>query len=375
MDAHRPVDRRRGQPVTVVLLASLLAAQEEERKEGPRWSLGGILSTDLSALLAPPGARDTLPEEGIAGEYSVRAHLELDRRLSITVRSCVGCHGIEVESVYADLALADGLALRAGRIPVPFGGLSRRTSPAQAESSSRPLPWIMGGMVRRREFNMGIVPAPFVDNGVALQLDQTLRSLHVTLETALVRGLKGASPDINFISSRDFEDMNGEPAGAARLTATIGTLTLGISGSAGHYDAESALAYRMAAADFHLRLGDANLRLEFAGRQTEYEEPARGGVSERWSYVVQADMPLDARVRAFVLHDMLRVEGIRLGAGGPTTVPSLGTTDDENSIFRTAMGLVLNVRAGVQVKASAEYWDLTDFEDTWVFHFEVVVEF
>lgn len=346
-------------------------------EEYPRWSVSGVLSTDVSALLSDRGSRDTMPEEGIVGEYSLGGTLHASRDLRIVVRACVGCHGFELKDAYADFDLSSGLTVRAGRLPVPFGGLSRRTSPSQVESSSKPLPFVMGFMPRRREFNLGIVPAPIVDNGAAILARARLgEDVQVDFEAAVVRGLKGGVVDIDFEFSREFRDTNGEPAGAARTTLVVGPLTLGISGMGGHYDAEGALRYAMAGADLSLGWGDWNLRIEAVWRETEFIDASGGqDASKRLAYAAQIDVALGAEWRAFALSDGLRVEDLFLGPGGSSPFPVAGGADSTNTILRTAAGAVWAIRPGLLLKGSVEFWNFSDFDDTWVFHAALVASF
>lgn len=353
------------------------AAREPEEKF-PHWSVHGVFSTDFNALLSDRHARDTMPEEGVAGEYVLGASLHLDRRLTVSARSCFGCHGFELQSAVADYEILEGLTLRAGRFPLPFGSLSARFLPHQLESTSKPLPYIMGFMPRGREFNQGILPAPAVDNGAGATANLWLaEGVQLGLEAAVTRGFKGVAPDLDFELSRDFEDNNGEPAGAGRATLSAGPLALGLSAAGGRYDPDAELAYRLAGADLHLRFLEGwNLRLEGAWRETDFRDPAGDrDASRRWSYAAQIDGEIDLRWRVFVLHDALRVEGLFLTPAGPQPAPAPGSSDSENVVTRIAAGVVFAARPGVLLKTSAEFWNFSDFDDTWVFHATLVVAF
>lgn len=353
------------------------AAQREEEKF-PRWSVHGVFSTDFNALVSDRHSRDTMAEEGVAGEYVLGASLHLDRRLTVSARSCFGCHGFELQSAVADYEVFEGVTLRAGRFPLPFGSMSVRFLPHQLESTSKPLPYIMGFMPRGREFNQGILPVPAVDNGAGATANLWLADgIQLGLEAAVTRGFKGVNPDLDFELSRDFEDNNGEPAGAGRISLSAGPLALGLSAAGGRYDPDADLAYRLAGADFHLRpLPGWNLRLEGAWRETDFRDPAGDrDASRRWSYAVQIDGEIDPRWRVFVLHDALRVDGLFLTSAGPQPVPAPGSSDSENVVTRIASGVVFAARPGVLLKTSAEFWNFSDFDDTWVFHATLVVSF
>ncbi len=354
----------------------------KDQEEFPRWTVQGTFYTDMSAVEADKHERNPIPEEGIIGEYSLGATYHADKTFTVTVRACRGCHEVTVQSAYADWEITPTWTFRAGRIPVPFGGFTRRTSPAHVESATKPLPYIMGGMVREEPFNMGIVPAPFVDNGAALTGNfWVTKSAKVSVEMAVVRGLNGFSPDIDFEASREFEDFNGEPAVAARALLTADPVTTGASVTWGRYDRDSDLEYLMASVELQVRFGDWNLRVEGIVRETEFFTPdafsptRERETSRRTAYVAQVDGPVAEGWRVFLLHDYLRVEDVFLSPGGPIAMPGALTTDDSNTITRVAGGFVYSLRAGLLVKGSVEYWDPSDFEKAIVFHVGVVAEY
>ena len=380
-------------PVVVGLficgLASPAFAQSEppkkpapKQEEFPRWNVGATLYTDFSAVEADKHERDPIPEEGITGEFSMGATYHVDKAFSVTVRACVGCHSFELESAYADWEMSSTWSFRAGRIPVPFGGFSRRTNPSHVESATKPLAYIMGGMVRQDNYNMGIVPAPFIDNGAAVTgTFWVTRDTKLSLETALVRGLKGLSPDIDYELSREYQDNNGEPAVAARLLLSSDLYTTGASVTWGRYDVNAELDYLMGSVELQVRFGQWSLRLEGLIRETEFFTPSPFAAARqletnrRTAYIAQIDGPIAEGWRVFLLHDYLKVEDVFLGPTGPVTVQTSLTTDDSNTIFRVAGGFVHNVRAGLQVKGSVEFWDPSDFEQAIVFHVGVVAEY
>jgi hypothetical protein len=375
-------------PILAALAAGALLAQDRPpappeaarppEEQFPRWSVHGVFSTDFNALVSDRHARDTMPEEGVAGEYVLGASLHLDRRLTVSARSCFSCHGFELQSAFADYEVLDGVTLRAGRFPLPFGSMSARFLPHQLESTSKPLPYIMGFMPRGREFNQGILPAPAVDNGAGAMANLWLaEGIQLGLEAAVTRGFKGVDTDLDFELSRDFEDNNGEPAGAGRVTLTLGPLVLGASAAGGRYDPDAELAYRLVGADLHLRpFPGWNLRLEGAWRETDFRDPAGDrDASRRRSYAAQIDGEIAPQWRVFLLHDALHVEELFLTSAGPQPVPAPGSSDSENVVTRIAAGAVFAARPGVLLKTSAEFWNFSDFDDTWVFHATLVVSF
>jgi len=345
--------------------------------ETPDWTVSGTLYTDFSAVHADKHQRNPIPEEGIFGEYSVGGVYNLDKHMSVTIRACMGCHEFQFQSAYADVELTEQWTFRVGRLPVPFGGFSRRTNPAHFESGTKPLPYIMGGMVREREFNMGIVPAPFVDNGASVTGKFWItKSATLTLEAGVVRGLKGFTTDFDYVVTRDLEDNNGEPAGAVRALVNADPVTAGASVMYGRYDPDGELAYTMFSVEASVKVGDWNVRLEGIVRETDFLTPTLSeDTSRRTGYIVQVDGPIVESWRAFLLFDGLKVEDLFLSAAGPVSFQTPNTTDDSNTITRVAGGFVYSARPGLIVKGSVEFWDPSDFDEALVFHLGVVVEY
>ena len=359
------------------------AAQAEPGKKGkveeefPKWTVQGTLFTDISAVEADKGRRSPIPEEGFIGEYSLGGTYHIDKKMTVVVRACLGCHDFQVQNAYVDWEINDNWTFRAGRIPVPFGGFSRRTSPAHVESSTKPLPYIMGGMVQEKAFNMGIVPAPFIDNGAAMNGKFWItKTTELSVEVGVVRGLKGFTTDVDYVVTREPKDSNGEPAVAGRVLVTADPITAGASATWGRYDPDAELDYVMASVELQVRLGAFNLRLEGVLRDTDYFTPTQSiETSRRTAYVIQVDGPIADGLRGFVLHDAMKVDNIFLGPAGPANAASPLTTDDSNTITRFAGGVVYSLRPGLTIKGSVEYWDPSDFEKAIVLHVGVVVEY
>ena len=356
--------------------------QEDRGKEMfPRWQISGALFTGANGLVSKRGSRDTNPEEGIVGEFWIGGDAAFSRNIAVKVSACYGCHQLEVDQAYVEYEFCEGLRIRLGRFPVPVGGFSQRYLSSHRESASKPLPYIMGMMPRAEEFNQGVLPAPLVDNGASLGGEiWPLEGLQLGAEIYAVRGLKGEVIDFNYITSRRFQDNNGEPAGGARLTASWNPLSVGISYTRGAYDSEGDLDYQVIGADVRLKLGEVILRAEYLYRETDYlTSVSTGAVDsfEREGYYVQIDAPLPIveGLRVFVLQDGLSVQEIFLSAAGPTAQPSPATTDDRNSISRVVLGLEYSPVRRLAFKGSAEWWDFSDFDDAWVFHVGAVFVF
>ena len=195
---------------------------------------------------------------------------------------CHGCHGFELPMAYFDYRVRDELNFRIGRFSPSFGAFNVRHDPANHATSSKPLPYDMGRMLRMNEWNLGVIPSPFPDNGIeiggthwfgdAAQLDYAVYA---------VSGFKAdeGSPDIEWSHSTSqfgqLNDNNGRPAGGARwaLTLKLGEandITGGASTMYGTYDPANRVAYFIGGVDLAARLGRTQIRFEYLMRRQSF---------------------------------------------------------------------------------------------------------
>ncbi|HEV7557727.1 MAG TPA: hypothetical protein VGO00_19815, partial [Kofleriaceae bacterium] len=118
--------------------------------------------------LAVPTERVARAEvlDGATVEVSLKLAADLTDHVSANVKMCFACHGPEVGMAYFDLRANDSFNVRVGRFTPAFGSFPLRHDPANHRTSDKPLPYDMGRMVRYQEWNEGVLPAPWVDNGV-----------------------------------------------------------------------------------------------------------------------------------------------------------------------------------------------------------------
>jgi hypothetical protein len=352
-----------------------------KRETFPQWHVNGSVMADESVVLPQSGPRDIDPEAGIIGQFTLGASISLSRKLSIHATVCYGCHSLELDRAYGEYQFSDSLTFRLGRFAVPLGAFHDRYLPTNRDSPSQPLPYIMGMMPHEREFNLGVMPAPLVDNGASLSGSiWPNEDLQLGAEIYVVRGLEGQTVDFDYISSRQFPDNNREPSAGGRATANWGPLAVGVSYLWGHYDPDRTLKYQVYGADIHLKVSEINIRAEFLHRNTDYFTGSVGspkGSFVKEGYSLEVDAPLTAlpELRFFVMQDALSVRGIFLGSGGPTATPGPDTTDNRNYIFRVAVGAAYTPVPGFTFKVAAERWNFSDFPDTWVFHVGAVFMF
>lgn len=288
---------------------------------------------------------------------------------------------------YLDFWAFDELSLRVGRMNPRFGDFPVRHDPANHRANSKPLPYDMGRMLRRSEWNNGIMPIPYVDNGAELYGTIWLGDA-VALDYAahVTSGFEGgnAASDIDFTQTRTpalyYTDNNSQPAFGGRLSLTANlsdhvSLTLGASGIHGNYDPDAELAYTIVGADAHFRAYGLVLRGEVLHRRTEIgTDPsalrfAPTGDEEAFvkqGFYLELEYPFASWLEVFVRWDGLR----RFG-----NLPSSSALRRESAILRYTPGVNLILHRSVRLKLSAELWDFSDFSDELAVHMGVVGNF
>ena len=128
-------------------------------------------SAQLDYFLVPaepstPGPRTTF--DGFTAEVALKLAVDVSDHLSANVKMCHGCHGFELPMAYFDYRVRDELNFRIGRFSPSFGAFNVRHDPANHATSSKPLPYDMGRMLRMNEWNLGVIPSPFPDNGIEI---------------------------------------------------------------------------------------------------------------------------------------------------------------------------------------------------------------
>jgi hypothetical protein len=293
---------------------------------------------------------------------------------------------------FVDLRVVDELNIRVGRFTPAFGDFPLRHDPANHRTADKPLPYDMGRMLRLREFNLGVLPAPYVDQGLeingthwfgdAVQLDYALHA---------IGGLRANENDldVDFIQSRSvyYIDNNSEPALGARVSLTFNVdddvlFTLGGSGMMGHLDPERKHAYWIAGTDFYLRLWKLDLHAEYLIRRTNYSVGSdpnsvfRFGPDSHGHYdnfflkdgfYVELTAPVSNRLELVARWDGLRRIG-NLTLNSPLESRRSG-------MLRYTFGFNVILEGSVRLKFSAEYYDFTDFKSDVVVNSGVAAAF
>ncbi len=312
--------------------------------------------------------------DGFTTELALKVAIDLSDHLSANVKLCYGCHGFEADMAYFDYRFGDELNLRVGRFSPSFGNFNLRHDPANHRLSDKPLPYEMGRLLRLREWNLGVLPSPFPDNGVELNGTHWFGDkLQVDYAAYAVSGFKGDKSgfDLDFQQSRApnlyYVDNNSRPTFGGRLAATLklgdaSDLTFGGSGMYGTFDPENTLHYGIFGADLTLRIDRTNVRAEYLVRRQQfdvsdptrfkYAVPTSGGdfFSKHGAYF-EIEHPISKAVDLIGRFDTLfRVGNVAAGS----------SLSKESSVLRWTIGTAIGIERGLKVKLSAEAWKFSD---------------
>jgi hypothetical protein len=354
------------------VVGAVAPARSQER------NFAGSLQTNYLWVVTDPHARKHT-FDGFTNELSLKVAVDFTDNISANVKLCYGCHGVEVDMAFADLRVADELNFRVGRFNPAFGDFPLRHDPANHRTADKPLPYDMGRMLRLREFNMGVLPTPYVDQGV--EVDGTHWFGHVVqLDYAAyaVGGLRSGQDDLDldWMQSRSvyYVDNNSEPAIGGRVALTLDVsssvlFTLGGSIMAGHRDPLRQLGYMIVGTDFYARLGDLDLHAEYLIRRTQmpigndpdtrfrYGPGSDGAYDDAFlkdGFYIELNLPVSARLELVGRFDGLRRRG-NVAINSPLR--------SESGLLRYTAGINIVFQGSLRLKLSGEFYDFTDFQD------------
>ncbi len=344
-------------------------------------------SVQLDYLAVP--TEDVGREQALDGatvELSLKLAMDFDDKVSSNVKICVACHGMEVGMAFFDVRVADELNFRVGRFTPQFGSFPLRHDPANHRTSDKPLPYDMGRMLRIDEWNMSVLPAPWVDNGLEVSGTHFFGDYNrVDYAVYAVGGPKANDDavDFDFVQSRSrdryYVDNNSRPSVGARLGGSFElsddlVVSLGASVMAGHYDPANELSYVIAGGDFVLQWKRMYWRSEYLVRRTQMslgDDPA-----SRFKYGPGADGEFDD----FFLKDGFysefeipvsdnfevigRWDGMRRFGNVVATSP----LRSESVMLRYTAAIAYRMSIGLRIKSSVEVYDFSDFDDEVALH-------
>ncbi|MCA9537457.1 MAG: hypothetical protein KC620_01135 [Myxococcales bacterium] len=323
---------------------------------------------------------------GLNAEASFKVVADVTDRVSASAKVCYGCHDFTADMAYVDWYVEDRFNMRFGRFPVPFGEFYLRHDAANHRSATKPLPYEMGRMLRRGEYNLGVLPEPYPDNGVELYGTFRGELAELAYNVYAVSGFKGdaVTADLDFVRSRDvyYADNNRTPATGGRLTLAFPNLpvalwrwlAIGASFMYGRYDDEGDLAYWLAGIDFYTRIDQVNVRGEVMMRRTaipdapeQFRQRLRDLFVQREGFYGQLDGPIGR-----ALEWLVRVDGFR--RAGPTLIGA-PLDDPDSGVLRGTAGLNIIPTGGVKLKLNYEYWRFSDFPIEHMLHTGLVGTF
>jgi hypothetical protein len=370
---------------------ALVAAEPEpepepDHVEKPKMTrnFAGSIQLDYMAIPSEKTGRQ-VALDGATAEVSLKLAMDFTSKISANVKMCVACHGVEVGMAYFDLRVADEMNVRIGRFTPAFGEFPVRHDPANHRTSDKPLPYDMGRMLRMQEFNEGVLPAPWVDNGIEVNGTHFFgKHLQTDYAVYAISGPRaGADPlDFDFKMSRSGEayyiDNNSKPVIGGQFVASAitdaTTFSAGVSVMRGTYDPEAKLAFSIHAFHIIARVKDIFLRAEYLTRRTEMslgENPMErfrygpGSDGKFDPYMVkdggytELEIPLGSRLTLIGREDFLRRRG---------NVSMTSMMRSDSALVRHTAGVAIALRQSLRLKLSYEYYDFSDFEDESVVH-------
>jgi hypothetical protein len=366
----------------VALFAHRPASADEERNFAGSAQIDYHLVSSEPAAVAAPGPATTF--EGFTVEAAVKAAVDVSEHLSANVKVCYGCHGFELDMAYFDFRVADELNVRTGRFSPSFGAFNLRHDPANHMTSDKPLPYDMGRMLRKGDWNNGVLPSPFPTNGVELNGTHWIGDVaQLDYAAYAVMGFKNdtdANPtDLNFQESHlpYYLTSDPRPASGARLaltlkTSTVSDMTLGASGLLGTYDPENKLTYAIVGGDFSLRIQRTALRIEYLVRRQQFDTnnpdifryaiaPAGGDFFAKHGAYVELEHPIAEALAVIGRVDgMYRVGNVsNVPVGSTTGTPVQSPLTSKSYVVRETLGLALALERNFRLKGSIELWQFS----------------
>ena len=374
--------------ITAAVLAAIcalgsprLAAADGEKVDR---NFAGSIQLDYMAVPTDSVARKIALDSATA-EVSLKVTQDFGEKMSASVKLCVACHGIETGMAFFDLRIADELSFRVGRFTPQFGAFPVRYDVANHRTSDKPLPYDMGRMLRLTDWNMGVLPAPWVDNGLELSGAHFFTDgIQLDYAAYAIGGPRGASDaaDFDYKLSRSGEsyyvDNNSRPSIGGRIALNIvtgnATLTAGASGMTGTYDPDNKLSYQIGGVDLALQISRVFLRAEYLVRRTQMSlgddpaqrfkyGPGKNGKFDPYflksGWYAELEVPITDRVDAIARWDGLRRQG---------NVLRTSELRSDSALLRYTLGASIRIKGATRIKLSGERYDFSDFHDETAIH-------
>ena len=357
---------------------------EPPKSEPTARTFAGSIQLDYLLIATERHARKST-FDGATTEISLRITHDFSKHASATVKVCFACHGFEAALGFVELRATDELRVKVGRMIPSFGAFPARHDPANHLTSDKPLPYDMGRMVAREAWNEGILPAPWVDNGIEIAGTRFWAHGRFDYAAFLTSGPKGdvEAVDFDFTMSRSPEqyyvDNNSEPVVGGRLAGTFdlsehASVAVGASAMGGHYDPAGKLDFAIAGIDAAVTIDTLILRAEYLIRRTEmapgtdptrFVKPFDDAYVRKDGFYVEGEMPIGP-VTALARWDGLQREGNVLDTSPLST---------SSRLLRYTAGLAVRLPSKILLKTSAELYQFNDLDDEVAFHIGLATAF
>jgi hypothetical protein len=240
-------------------------------------------------------------------------------------------------------------------------------------------------MVRYSEWNEGVLPAPWVDNGLSL-IGTHFFGEHVQADYAayLIGGPRAnANPtdfDYKLSHSADayYIDNNSRPVVGGQAVVSViselATVAAGISGMGGTYDPDHHLPFHVYGGHVVIRVKDFFLRVEYLWRKTKMAivgdpsmefkyGPGPSGVYDPYfvkdGAYAELEAPITGRITLVLREDGLRRRG---------NVIATSALSSDSALLRHTAGVAIVLYQSLRLKLSFERYDFSDFKDESVIH-------
>ena len=359
-------------------LAALLALLTPTEAQAIDRTFAGSAQIDYQ-FIPDRATRDGVQQQfgGFTLEAALKLSVDVSEHLSANVKVCVACHGFETDMAYLDYRFADELNIRGGRFSPSFGAFNLRHDPANHRLSDKPLPYDMGRMLRMRDWNFGVLPSPFPDNG--LEIDGTHwfgKSVQIDYAAYAVSGFKGdnGAADIDFAQSRNgslyYVDNNERPTFGGRLAMTtrfsqFRDMTVGASGMYGTLDPKNNLSYAILGADLSFRFNRTNLRFEYLVRREDLDisDPTRYkyDVATNGNYFLKHGGYGELELPVTHSFDMVGRFDFLYRSGNVLVTSPLSA---HSAVVRYTLGTAYTLERGYRIKLSGETYSFSDVGPT-----------
>jgi hypothetical protein len=357
----------------ILILSAALAVLTPRASLGLERNFAGSAQLDYHFLVSNPKATaQPISVDGFITEAALKMAADISDHFSANVKVCFGCHGFEMAMGYIDYRIADELNFRVGRFSPSFGAFNLRHDPANHHLPDKPLPYDMGRMLRSEQWNQGVLPSPFPDNGVEVNGTHWFgSSLELDYAIYAISGFKAdrGAIDLDFKQNRMpyYWDNNNRPTFGARVATTfrlspVTDVTFGGSGQYGYLDPDLQYSYAFVGADVWLRSGRTDLRFEYLARRQDfdtsnpaalrYEVPRRSGdFFVKHGAYIELKQPMNSWV------DLIgRVDGMYREGNVVLESPLA----QKSAVIRYTIGTMFTIEQGLRAKLATELYDFSD---------------